>query len=236
MNIAILSDIHSNAPALKEVLNDISQFNIERIFILGDIFGYYPWADETYQLLKKIDKKLLCIKGNHDQIVLDSVSVNTNQSYSYAASYNQLLLQANEPAAIKWLQNLAFTRKDIICSVNFILCHGTPDDPINGRFYPDYEDPVWFPDNGDVYLLGHSHYPMLRKKRNGIIFNPGSVGQPRDGNPMPSWGLVETDTMEFTFHRSVYKNQDAIYELREMNWDKRAIAALDKKNPGELRY
>lgn len=237
MRIAVISDIHSNSFALQSVINDLEKQAIQKIMVLGDIFGYYPWAVETYRLLKPYLDKAICISGNHDKLLLSDNCPEPVPSYWIAAQNNREDLQLYESDALEWLKKLSSERTIKIDDLTILLCHGTPDDPENGRFYPDNSHEYdWFPKEDEVVLLGHTHYPVLKRMLSGgVIFNPGSVGQARDGNPMPSWGIVDTDTLNFTLMRSAYNNLEVIELLKKQNWDARAIAALNKTNKGALK-
>ena len=238
MQIAIISDIHSNIFALKAVFEEMSYEYISDIIILGDIFGYYPWASETYRLL--MTKNIIAaIKGNHDEIVLEDDSENKSKHLEYyiLARHNRNDLITNNPESINWLSNLKLTDSMILWSKNIILCHGTPDNNSCGRYYPDdnkiYD---WFPKQNEILFLGHTHYPLKRQLNNGeIIFNPGSVGQPRDGNTMASWGIWNVINNSFELKRTFYNNKKVIDLLQKQNWDKRSILALEKDYSGNLK-
>lgn len=238
MKIAILSDIHSNCYALESVLNDIQQENIEQLIILGDIFGYYPWAVETYKLLLPYLKNSIVIKGNHDQLLLDTIPPHPLPSYWEAAKQNEMCLQENCLEALAWLQQLNFSHRTTLSYWTVELYHGTPEHPENGRYYPtDCNSSFdWYPIKDTIFMLGHTHYPMLVKQTNkmGCILNPGSVGQPRDGNPMPSWVLWSLEENLFEFKRTPYDNISAMEVLRSMNWNEFAINALNKTHSGRL--
>lgn len=70
MKIAVLSDIHSNAFALREVLKEVESRGLDEIWLLGDIFGYYPWAADTFELLQPFQNNARTILGNHDLLLL----------------------------------------------------------------------------------------------------------------------------------------------------------------------
>ena len=106
MNIAILSDLHSNHFALKAVLDDIENRSVDKLVVLGDIFGYYPWACETYELLKPYKDYAFIIKGNHDQLILDAEPSEPVPSYWSAAKSNEESLKKNCKEALVWLQTL----------------------------------------------------------------------------------------------------------------------------------
>ena len=238
MRIGIISDIHSNVFALRAVLNEITKEGIDDIILLGDIFGYYPWASETYKLLMDTNLKA-AIKGNHDLIVLeeDTETQSNHLAYYHQARFNHLDLKENCPESLIWLAELHLQDTLSIGQKKITICHGTPDNPSNGRYYPDdnniYE---WFPDLNQILMIGHTHYPLsLLSPAKGMIINPGSVGQPRDGNPAASWGILNLSDLNFEIRRSYYNNLEACELLKEMNWDIRSIFALNKNYKGKLR-
>jgi diadenosine tetraphosphatase ApaH/serine/threonine PP2A family protein phosphatase len=89
----------------------------------------------------------------------------------------------------------------------------------------------WFPQKGEIILLGHTHYPILKNVDNGgIIINPGSVGQSRDGNLSSSFCILDTLSLEINFYRVPYDTEKVISELLEMKWYPRAVNSLKKCN------
>ncbi|SKB93777.1 metallophosphoesterase family protein [Daejeonella lutea] len=236
MKLGILSDIHSNVYALQAVVSELELHEIDKLIILGDTFGYYPWAHETYEALHSYLPNAICIKGNHDQLVIQSSPPDPVPSYWYAAKLNEKELREKSPEAIDWLGTLPFESAVTLNGSVCRLAHGTPADPENGRYYPDDMNIwPWFPKPGTMLLLGHTHYPVVRNIKNGgKIINPGSVGQPRDGNPDAAWGILDTETRQFEFKRTNYNYQKVMATLREINWDKRAIASLGKSTGGAL--
>lgn len=230
MNIAIISDIHSNSFALSAVLGEFEKNNIDKLIVLGDMFGYYPWAYETYCLLRPYLDKAHFILGNHDELLLQKEAPNPIPSYWHAAKQNENELEHKAPEAIDWLKSLNFNNSIQLSGLTIKMFHGTPDDERMGRFYPDnQQDFDWFTENNEIILLGHTHYPLIRHFKNNLIINPGSVGQPRDGNPMPSWGVLNLKTCNFRFIRTNYDNFVPMSILEKMNWEKKAILSLNKK-------
>jgi putative phosphoesterase len=237
MKVGVLSDIHSNVFALQEVINELNRNSIDRLIVLGDIFGYYPWAYQTYQLLASYLPNAICIKGNHDESLLQTEPPEPVPSYWVAAKLNRLELLQKDHFVMDWLSSLTFTKKIQMANKNLILSHGTPLDPENGRYYPDDKNTYdWFPGSNEILMFGHTHYPVYKRLYNGgILINPGSVGQPRDGNPDASWGIFDTENKKFQFMRSAYDFRMVMSLLEEMNWDKRAIASLAKNEGGALQ-
>ena len=237
MKIAVLSDIHSNVFALKAVLADVSDYGINKLVVLGDIFGYYPWANETFRMLNPFLEQSVFIKGNHDQLLLDEFPSEPLLSYWTLARHNRETLLEKNPEAINWLSALPFNLSLEMEGKKIHLFHGTPSNKSDGRHYPDTEiDIMEFGGLNDIVLLGHTHYPCFKTFNNPpiYIFNPGSVGQPRDGNPMPSWGIIDLHKMEFKMMRSEYDYLQAAEELTRMRWDDHEIAEIKKLQKGKL--
>lgn len=235
MRLAVLSDIHSNYYALKAVLRDIRKEKINKIVILGDIFGYYPWATETYEVIKEIP--CIIIKGNHDLLISREYPPTPIPEYWHAIINNRKSLQEKHPESLVWLTNLDCYKNFKVDNMKIALFHGTPKNPCSGRFYPDDSNVYkWFPRENEILMLGHTHYPIFKEiNGGGLIINPGSVGQPRDGNPMPSWGIFDTIKLSFDFKRTNYNLKEPIAFLKKMNWDKRSILALEKNYKGNIR-
>src|SRR5262249_14348656 len=116
-------------------------------------------------------------------------------------------------------------------------CHGTPSDPLNGRHYPDNpDDPLGRPGEWEILLMGHTHYPYVRTTEDGrLIVNPGSVGQPRDGDVRASWGWLYPHEQRFELHRTEYDVAHAVELLTRMGWCRLAIEALRKDYRGRLQ-
>lgn len=239
MKIAVFGDIHSNCFALTSLMRVIDTHNVDHLIITGDIFGYYPWAFKTYSIISKLRIPYTCIKGNHDQLILDKIKnseLKLPVSYWTAIEQNTNQLQSQSQQAISWLNSLDCKAEFKSDNLMYHIYHGTPDDPLNGRFYPDnihFYD--WFPKDNSVIILGHTHYPIIRKlETGGIIINPGSVGQPRDGKIDPAWILIDEETMDINLMRFNYNINEIVEKLHKMDWDQRAIKALKKSLKGEL--
>ncbi len=227
MNIAVLSDIHSNKFALLATLNFLKEKKIDKYIFLGDFFGYYPWADETFELINDIFLNSIHILGNHDDLIISPKKMVEKPEYWDVIVQNKNNLPKK---ALHWLISLESEDFFEIDGLNIRICHGTPDDTLMGRYYPDdMKEYAWFPKNNEVLLMGHTHYPLLKKTKNGgLIVNPGSVGQPRDGILESSLCILDTSNLDVTFFRIPYLIDVALTELIKLNWYPRAILALKK--------
>lgn len=227
--VAVLSDIHSNVFALRAVLSEVGRAGADEIWICGDVFGYYPWAAEVFRLLQDIET--VVVLGNHDAWVAGAEPPPAH-TIGEIARRNAEDLAAHCPAALKWLKTLERVRAFERGGWTITMVHGTPDDPLDGRYYPDNVHPYsWLPREGQIMVLGQTHYPLLRgDAQHGLLLNPGSVGQPRDGNPMPSWALLDVAAGHAKLRRTAYDNLGVMARLRALGWDDRVVGALDKKS------
>lgn len=161
--------------------------------------------------------------GNHDHMIL-SRNARDIAPYEPAVSYSRERLSGEMRKELGLLNSYAAID-------GIYLCHGTPEDPLNGRAYPD--TPVDSYINGcrenDVIIMGHTHYPMCKRYNNTMIMNPGSVGQPRDGDSRASFGLLDTESMGVRIFRVEYDIGAARDLLTGLNWPAQFIAALEKK-------
>ena len=234
MKVGVISDIHSNVHALEAVLLALEDACIGHLLVLGDIFGYYPWAAETWLRLQRLPWPATFVKGNHDEMLLQLLAdPDRSVAASYAGAIAQNLEALRSTPAIPWLQSLSFEKSVHLHGNAIHLTHGTPADPENGRFYPDStEVPAWFPENGEWLLLGHTHYPVARlTPSGGRLINPGSVGQPRDGDPRPSYALLDLAVRTHEIRRAEYDIGAALIALEQRCWEPLAIRALVKRKP-----
>jgi predicted phosphodiesterase len=230
------------------VLSDIASLHVDVIFCAGDIFGYYPWAQKTYDLIKEylIEASL----GNHDALVLNSLDLLSKDITIVPDAINGPIYDVAEnnasdltSSAREWLSSLNISVNRKIDDWEITMLHGTPDNPLEGRLYPDTGlSADWLPGHKQILVLGHTHYPLMRRYKNGgILLNPGSVGQPRDGNPFPSWIYVDTDQLCKTkndhpqLRRVAYDQFHPMKMLERRRWPERFVRALNKTSIGRLR-
>ena len=239
MRLAVFSDVHSNPFALRAVLADVAVWRADLLLCAGDVFGYYPWAQETFEMLHGLT--LRTVLGNHDELVRDTLlhadaRPASPPPYFEAAAQNGRALSVE---AREWLHALPTQLELNLAGRRIRMVHGTPDDLLEGRFYPDNTCLFpWFPGAGEILILGHTHHPIVREfAGGGLLINPGSVGQPRDGDPRPSWIALEVTAAKecrAELRRVNYDTSGPMALLREMNWPPRFIAALNKTTPGPL--
>jgi putative phosphoesterase len=176
MIIAIISDVHANFEALSSIANELESADI--ILVLGDLLGYYCQVNEVIDFLRI--QKSVCVLGNHDYYLLHTCPSQTLPSVKFGIDFANSVITTNNR---KWLSNLPLIRTMLIDNYSFLLCHGSPWDPLNEYLYPN--NPAlnllkYF--NFDVIAFGHTHREFLSRVDEKIIINPGSVGQSRNPN------------------------------------------------------
>lgn len=218
--LAIISDIHANLNALRAVLTDIhsqGENGVNRILCLGDLVGYYTQPIPVIHLvLAKCD---VVIKGNHDH----AAALGVVPEY-YQPDSLQPLDWTNQNLSIrerKILHSLPIMHTERNANKKIMLIHGGPEYPLDQYIFPDNE-----PDldstfefmkliEVDTLFLGHTHVPFKVVKNGLIIGNPGSVGQPRDGDPRASYILYDTVSTDMEIRRVVYDPTAAIEGIQK---------------------
>lgn len=185
--IAIISDIHGNYPALESVLADIRKKDVDQVVFLGDAAGYYPFINECIDALQRCNS--INLMGNHDYYIVSKLKCNRSKSV------NDLAVLQNKKITDNNLQWLSCNR---ICYVkdNFSMVHGGWENPID-EYIREVSDNYFSRFPQKFFFSGHTHVQCIIKLRNGQVYcNPGSVGQPRDGNPMAAFALFNGKNIE----------------------------------------
>ena len=214
MRVAVLSDIHANLVALDAVLAAIG--SIDAVWHLGDVVGYGPDPDGVVVRLASIGA--VGVAGNHDLAAVGGDQIDWfNPDARAAMEWTRGRLATTTRA---WLTALPTTRRE----ADMTLVHGSPRDPVW-----EYVTSVPIARANlaaletTIGLHGHTHVPMAWADRDGrldaispgpgssfhldgqpALLNPGSVGQPRDGDPTASWLEIDTDAAVATWRRTGY--------------------------------
>lgn len=215
MRLAIIADIHSNFEALESVLAQILREGVEVVLNLGDLVGYNASPNECLELLQS--HRWVNLAGNHDLALLEPERAKNFNLIAYEA-----LMWSREqirPELLRFLQALPLTQE---LAGRFLACHGTPTSTdtyiayhfqgkrvltqMNNQtrlkvcfFGHTHRRALWYRDiRGTVTLLEISQPEVLLKREGHYLINPGSVGQPRDGNPEAAYAIFDAE--EFSIH------------------------------------
>ncbi len=235
----IISDIHANLTALEAVLADAPEF--DGIWCLGDLVGYGPNPNECVERIQDFDH--ISLAGNHDWAALGKLDLGSfNTDARDASIWTQTELS---PAAREYLGALP-TRVE---QDDFFMAHASPREPI-WEYILDanqaFSNFAYF--STPICLVGHTHIPIVfeldeQQRRcetmvppfpeplalgsRRTIINPGSVGQPRDGNPRASYAILDSDAMTWEFHRVAYPVEITQERMRARGLPRRLIGRLE---------
>jgi predicted phosphodiesterase len=200
--IAIISDIHGNHAALSEVLARIDALQVDRVYCLGDVAGYYSQVNECCDELRRRD--IPCLMGNHDWYLAGGGFCPRSQSVNDCLRHQrQVITEEN----LRWLATFPVFRTVGELS----LVHGGWCDPIDEYLdepRPDYFDRL----QGRFFASGHVHVQTVVSFGDKTYCNPGSVGQPRDNDPTAAFATF--DGGRFELHRVPY-DIDTVGRLME---------------------
>jgi protein phosphatase len=214
MRILVVSDLHANWPALEAV---VSAQPFDRMFVIGDLVSYGPHPREVIDFVR--DRAQIVVRGNHDNALAfgtDCRCAPASKPLAEATrSVHRVLLS---PHQIDWLGRLPLTAEHEADGRRYFAVHASPHDHLfRYTLTPAAPDDHLIAEVGDVpadvVLLGHTHFPMARHAGSRVVLNPGSVGQPRDGDPRASYALIEDG--EVTLKRAAY---DVERTVRDLKW------------------
>ena len=222
MKIAVLSDIHGNFPALQSVLADMP--SVDAFICCGDLVGYYPDADQVCNTMK--DLSAFIVRGNHDAYVSGALTPAPDKAQAYKIEWTYANLSDKNS---NWLASLPFEMNFLLDGLNIKVRHASPWDE-ETYLYPDSPRLAdiylgW----GEMLLIGHTHRPMAHQAGEGMVLNPGSVGQPRDWNPLASYAILDTVTRYAVTRRVEYNVQVFQNRLKELGWESSLIEILSRK-------
>ncbi|MBU4374608.1 MAG: YfcE family phosphodiesterase [Euryarchaeota archaeon] len=208
MLIGLIADVHSNAVALTSVLSVLKTSGVEKILHAGDIIGYNPYPDETIELFKK--NNILSILGNHDRALITG---DTSGFNPYAVAALEWTRNTASSDCVDYLLGLQNIESITVEGRRIVLVHGSPYDIVEYIYPADAVPELLSAVNGDVLVLGHTHIQFKKEYTEGIIVNPGSVGQPRDGNPEAAFAVLDTVSGKIELKRVSYDIEKVIEDI-----------------------
>ncbi len=241
MRTLVISDIHANLIALDAVL-EAADGRWDRLWFLGDLVGYGPNPNECVERLRALEPAA-ALSGNHDWAVLRKLDTEEfNDDARRAVNWTRKALTAEN---LDYLAGLPPLRE----AYPFTLAHGSPRHPV-WEYILDLptamENFAYF--GTPICLVGHSHIPalfllneeaaelefylvgdgdMVDMRGGRLILNPGSVGQPRDGDPRAAYALLDDEAMVWELHRVPYDIAETQRRMREHKMPPRLIERLD---------
>lgn len=187
MRILIVSDIHANFTALQAIREP---FDV--CLNLGDLVDYGPDPAECVRW--SMTHCAHAVRGNHDHGVAQRVEITGEHGYRYLTRVTRpLVWAALDAEQRRYLLQLPLTRTLVLDNKRFLLVHATPRDPLDEYVMRDPE--AWTRRlervEADFVCVGHSHMQFVLQAGGATVINPGSVGQPRDGDPRAAYAVIE---------------------------------------------
>jgi putative phosphoesterase len=220
MRILLLADIHGNWPALQAITepHDVC-------LCLGDLVDYGLEPGPCIEWAR--DRARVTVRGNHDHGVAQNVPVVGRNGYKYLTGVTRPLSRERlGPAEMRFLARLPVSRLLTLNKTRFFLVHATPRDPLDEYAPPDVE--FWQRRlqniEADVICVGHTHQPYVLEVGDKLVINPGSVGQPRDGDPRASYAIVEDFKVEL--RRVEYPVEETVRTVEQSSLPDAAKARL----------
>jgi len=207
MKIAFLSDIHGNLSALDAVIETPIFKECEQFFFLGDFIGYYFEPKKVLDRLRGLEFEF--VLGNHEELLLQNRNYPEGMQYlteKYGIGHSIAVDELSEED-FEWLKDIPRSRTIEVNGFEIVLCHGFFND-CDMHVYPDTNlinlvDAM--PPRVRYIFMGNTHYPMNRSIGGVKFINPGSVGQPRNGQKGASWGYFDTVSETFS---NIYTHYD----------------------------
>jgi len=216
LRILVVSDIHANWPALAAIdePHDVC-------LCLGDLVDYGP--DPKPCVRWAMEHADFAIRGNHDHGVSQGIDVSGVAGYRYLTKVTrQPHWQALDPDERRYLLRLPLTQRLELHGKRYLLVHGTPRDPLDEYLMRDPE--TWARRvagvEADIVCVGHSHMQFNLVAGGVVVLNPGSVGQPRDGDPRAAYAVIEGGRIELK--RVSYPIEETIARLEATDLPPRA--------------
>jgi predicted phosphodiesterase len=227
MKVAVISDIHANRHAFEATLDAVADSDAAELWCLGDLVGYGAEPDACVELAR--EHAAVCLAGNHDMAVTGEIDLDEfSRGASLAAEWTREVIDPNNLSFLGSLRPQAQEGQ-------LALYHASPRDPVWEYVLSALLAELCLDAQPTrMSLIGHSHVALSFVRREGELttgeprragteldvsegewlLNPGSVGQPRDGDPRASWLLLDLDGMSASFQRSNYDVAGAAAAIR----------------------
>lgn len=200
--IGLISDIHANHVALQTVLDDMAERSVDALVCAGDLVGYGPSPAECIRAIRNRD--IPTVEGNHDRAVADGWGYESGDEYACRTLDDEVL---------GWLASLP--REQRLFDGRLKLVHDHPKE--RDRYtYPADFSPALVEDEA-ILVLGHTHVQHAAHFDEGVVVNPGSVGQPRDSDPAAAYAVADLTEPSVELHRVPYDVQRVQVKIKNVN-------------------
>lgn len=181
--LAVISDVHGNYPALKAVLAEIDRMGCTRILSLGDVSGYYCMVNECIDVFR--ERGIINLMGNHDYYLVHGKRCPRSATVNDCLSYQRNIITE---------KNFAFLEKSLAGYDDGVLSarHGGWNDALD-EYIAQFNFSIAATGAETIFASGHTHIQRIERLGPYTYFNPGSVGQPRDGDCQAAFAFLGDD-------------------------------------------
>lgn len=199
---------------------------------MGDIVGYYYHPDKVMEMLQTWE--YLFIKGNHEEL-LQKILIGELDISVLDSKYGSGHREAIKKLSCSQIEELIQSPEKLhinIDGTSLLMCHGSPSDP-NLYLYPDTDEGILNTSSNvgaDIVLVGHSHYQFLYRGTNGILLNPGSVGQSRNTGGLADWAIINTNNRVIQLKSTLYETSKLVNEVMQINPENIYLSSVLNRN------
>lgn len=227
MKLGIITDIHSNVTALNVVLKEFEKIKVDKIICCGDIIGIGPNPEEVVQTLIQLKNKMIAVRGNHEQYLLEGLPKNVHDNkrgmslkeiQNHQWTFSNVSKQSKE-----FLEKLPIEQNIQIQNQKIYIIHYPMDNDGKYKRYiknstPEEQEELFNEIDSDIFIYGHTHIPSIKKKDKKWYINTGSLGCPLN-NHVSNAGVLEIEEDKISFkqlniHYNVNKVIKRIKELK----------------------
>lgn len=239
LKLLIISDIHGNADALNTLLSSVDSWDY--LWVLGDLVDYGPEPHVVVDLIRDL-KPDLTLMGNHDYAVAFKTDCRCAPELHELSEYTRanISFKLLTEDHIEWLKTLPKRYSTVLGALRIYATHGSPRNNLYGYLRPNLPvdeirlalTPSMFAVKpklveADYVVVGHTHIPMDIRVNGLRVLNPGSVGQPRDGDPRASALSVDLRSGELRWYRVKYDVEVTIKKLRLLGLSSEYVSWLE---------
>ena len=226
--IALMADVHSNAPALEAVVADARAAGASHFVCAGDITGFGPSAQHCVDTVRAICQ--VVVRGNHDNALSEDTDSRCLPALGPLARASEASARAQlGTLEAAWLRRLPLEESLYLSGRQLYAVHGSPLDPLFGSVAPspkvEQVRREFMAVDADFIVLGHTHRQLVLPSvlEAGVLVNPGSVGFPTDGDPRAAYALLDFNSGSVHTRRVDYDVDRAVADARALDAKERAL-------------
>jgi putative phosphoesterase len=232
MRILVVADIHANWPALEAVAREPHDLCL----CLGDLVDYGLEPEPCIDWVRRHADHT--VRGNHDHGAAQNVLIQGKAGFRYLTGVTRALTRERlSKDDLRYLGRLPVSRTLSIDNARFLLVHASPRDPLDeySPADPDFWARRLANVEVEVVCVGHTHHPYVLEVGGKLVVNPGSVGQPRDGDPRASYAVLDDYNVQLKrVEYPVEKTVEAILQSPLAEADREQLAEVFRRGASIL--